>query len=245
MKFSIPVLVSLLTSVATGRLTIKDEGDPLPQTSQVTAFVVDDNGQPSVECWEVTTMINNMKIRRKDGSVGTARSMKIAAASDVEGFDILTWSPYAPIWPPSIYSLDDEVKTDWLDLSNTFNLFTVQSGLISFESSIFAAENADWPSHYFFDNQNGDDWFYFEDNYTDTEEQLRVDSAPFPLRVSSVSGVDTEVLRLRFAERPAYKVLHKGGCSFTGISTPSESRLGQSSRKHNRLTKQQNVHTGL
>ncbi|MCJ1404810.1 hypothetical protein MMC11_008036 [Xylographa trunciseda] len=122
MKLSIPILLSLLTPVAFGRPTVKDdEGDPLPQTSRVTAFVVDENGQPSVECWEFNNMINDMKIRRKDGSVGTARSMKIAAARELEGLDILTWPSYSPIWPdPGDYSLDDEVEANWLDLSNTF-----------------------------------------------------------------------------------------------------------------------------
>ena len=66
-------------------------------------------------------MINDMKIRRKDGSVGTARSMKIAAARELDGLDILTWPSYSPIWPnPGDYSLDDEVEANWLDLSNTF-----------------------------------------------------------------------------------------------------------------------------
>lgn len=66
-------------------------------------------------------MINDMKITRKDGSVGTARSMKIAAGRELEGLDILTWPSYSPIWPdPNFYGLDDEVKADWLDLSNTF-----------------------------------------------------------------------------------------------------------------------------
>lgn len=65
-------------------------------------------------------MINDMKIQRKDGSVGTAHSMEIATAGELDGLDILTWPSYSPIWPdPSAYSLD-EVKADWLDLSNTF-----------------------------------------------------------------------------------------------------------------------------
>lgn len=66
-------------------------------------------------------MINDMNIRRKDGSTGTARSMKIAAGRELDGLDILTWPSYSPIWPdPRTSSLDDEVKADWLDLSNTF-----------------------------------------------------------------------------------------------------------------------------
>ncbi len=66
-------------------------------------------------------MVNDLKIPRKDGSVGTARSMKIAAARELEGLDILTWPSYSPIWPgPYAYSLDDEVEADWLDLSSTF-----------------------------------------------------------------------------------------------------------------------------
>ena len=117
--------------------------------------------------------------------------------------------------------------------------------MINFKFNIVAAGNADeWPDHVF-SMENGDDWFYFEDQYTGTSQQLRVDSAAPPIRVSSISGVETEVIRFRFPKRPAYKVLHKGGCSFTGISVPSESSLGQSSRVHNRLTKQQDGHTGL
>ena len=97
------------------------EGDPLPQTSRVTAFVVDENGQPSVECWEFNNMINDMKIQRKDGSVGTARSMQIATAGELDGLDILTWPSYSPIWPdPHAYGLDGEVGANWLDMSNTF-----------------------------------------------------------------------------------------------------------------------------
>ena len=92
----------------------------------MTAFVVDENGQPSVECWEFDNMVNNMKIQRKDGSVGTARSMKIAAARELDGVDILTWPSYSPIWPdPSAYSRDDEVKADWLDLSNTHKYVSI------------------------------------------------------------------------------------------------------------------------
>lgn len=247
MKFSIPILLPLLTSVAFGKPTVKDEeGDPLPQTSRVTAFVVDGNGQPSVECWEFDNMVNDMKIRRKDGSAATARSMNIATGRELEGVDILTWPSYAPIWPdPGAYIHDDEVEADWLDLSNTFNLFTIQGGLINFKFSVFAAGNADELPDHVFSLENGDDWFYFEDQYTGTSQQLRVDSAPPPIQVSSISGTETEVLRLRFPKRPAYKVLHKGGCSFTGIRTPSESSLGQSSRVHNRLMKQQYDHASL
>ncbi len=87
----------------------------------MTAFVVDENGQPSVECWEFDNLTNDMKIPRKDGSVGTARSMKIAAAGELDGLDILTWPAHSPIWPdPQAFSLDDEVKADWLDLSNSY-----------------------------------------------------------------------------------------------------------------------------
>ena len=122
----------------------------------------------------------------------------------------------------------------------------MQSGLIHFQFSGVAAENKEEiPPDHVFSQENGDDWFYFEDEYTGTSQQLRVDSAPPPIQVSSISGNPTEVLRLRFPQRPAYKVLHKGGCSYTGIDTPSESSLGQSSRVHNRLTKQQYGHTGL
>lgn len=117
--------------------------------------------------------------------------------------------------------------------------------MVNFKFSVFAAGTADPMPDHVFSLENGDDWFYFEDKYTGTSQQLRVDSAPPPIQVSSISGTETEVLRMRFPKRPAYKVLHKGGCSFTGISTPPDSSLRQSSRVHNRLTKQQYGRTGL
>lgn len=83
-------------------------------------------------------MINDMKIRRKDGSVGTARSMKIATAGELDGLDILTWPSYSPIWPdPGAYSLDDSVEADWLDLSNTFKYASSKIRVPSFVSLFF------------------------------------------------------------------------------------------------------------
>ncbi len=127
---------------------------------------------------------------------------------------------------------------EWRTDKHISSLFSVQGGLVDFTVTSFAARNVDETPHYTFSLENGDDWFYFEDSYTGTDQQLRVDSAPPPLQISSVSGTEAEVLRLRFTQRPAYKVLHKGACAFTGISTPSESSLGKSARVHNRLTKQ-------
>lgn len=56
----------------------------------MTAFVVDKDGNPSVECWELNNLVDNTDITRKDGSMGTARSMKIASGGELDGLDILT-----------------------------------------------------------------------------------------------------------------------------------------------------------
>lgn len=84
--------------------------------SRITAFVVDKDGNPSIECWEITNMVESSNIQRADGSKATAHKLSMASSRELEGLDILTWPPYTPIWPiPS-----DDIQADWFDLANHF-----------------------------------------------------------------------------------------------------------------------------
>jgi len=246
MKITASFVASLLASVAVARPRTMDEGDPLPQKSRVTAFVVSDNGTPSVECWEITNMVETDQIQRADGSKATSHVLPLARGRELEGLDILTWPSYSPIWPPDANSL----HTEWFDLANHFNLFSVQGGLINLVAALGASSNgaaADDSELHIFSLENGDDWFYFEDSYTGSDLARSASAPPYPFTISTISSTETEVLRLKFNAPPTHKVLHKGGCSFTGIRTPAESSSSgtRTSREHSPLTVQVNIKEAL
>ena len=83
--------------------------------------------------------------------------------------------------------------------------------------------------------ENGDDWFYFEDEYTGSSAQ-KTAAAAAPVRISTVSATETEILRLKYSSRPRHTIVHKGACSFTGIKTS-----GEKQSEHSGLTVQVNV----
>ncbi|KAK5732116.1 hypothetical protein LTR17_010824 [Elasticomyces elasticus] len=213
--------------------------DPLQQTSRITAFIVDDSGQPFVECWEITTVLESMQMKRADGSQATSHAMSIARSGELDGLDILTWPSITDVWPPAY----DSVHSDNFDLSNTFNLFSVQGGLINF--NFYAARfgmkagDDDIETH-IFSLENGDDWFYFEDSYPDSSFARQTKAAPYPFSISTISATETELLRLRYNSQPKHTVIHKGACSFTGIKTDAASGA-KHSRTHSALTVQVNV----
>lgn len=65
----------------------------------MTAFVVSEDGTPSVECWEIHNLVPESKVvTRKDGSKATVSQRTMSA--ELEGLDILTWPSFSPIWPP-------------------------------------------------------------------------------------------------------------------------------------------------
>nr|POE62931.1 hypothetical protein CFP56_03834 [Quercus suber] len=225
MRITTSILASLLASVVVARPRTLADGDPLPQKSRVTAFAIDKEGNPSVECWEITNMVDSKQVRRPDGSKATAYSMPLASSSsELDGLDILTWPTYSPIWPIP----DESVQAEYFDLHNTFN------------------EDEDEDETHIFSLENGDDWFYFEDNYSGSSSR-KADSKPSPFTISTISSTETELLRLRFNQPPKHKVVHKGACSFTGIKTPDESSSYESrtSRVHSPLTVQVNIDDSL
>jgi len=247
MKITASLVASLLASVAVARPSrAMDEGDPLPQSSRITAFVVDDKGNPSVECWEITTIADTQQIQRTDGSKGTAHALILARSGDFEGIDILTWPSLSPIWPPDT----NAVHAEWFDMANTFNLFSVQGGLINFNVNFrlgSTSDDDDDDTTHIFSLENGDDWFYFEDTYTGSSVSRSKNAAPYPFTIGTISATETELLRLRYNAQPKHKVLHKGACSFTGIKTPAEdsSYEEKTSSAHSPLTVQVNIKESL
>lgn len=114
------------------------------------------------------------------------------------------------------------------------------------DSDVVSTAETDIETH-IFSLENGDDWFYFEDNYSGSSLARSANAAPFPFTISTISSSETEVLRLKFNDRPKYNVVHKGACSFTGIKTPagSSSHGASTSRVHSPLTVQVNIKEAL
>ncbi|KAK3660806.1 hypothetical protein LTR56_000564 [Elasticomyces elasticus] len=247
MKVIIPVVATLSATLAMAHPRPKVADDPLQQTSRITAFIVDDKGDPSVECWEITSVLESNQVKRADGSQATAHAMSIALGHELEGVDILTWPPYSMIWPAPT---QDAVHNQATDLQDAYSLFNVQGGLVALLVDIESADaragietkDDEYPDH-IFSLENGDDWFYFEDEYTGSSRAQQASAAPSPFTISTVSGGETELLRLRYSSQPKHTVIHKGACSFTGIKTEaaSGSAGARNSRTHSALTVQVNV----
>lgn len=73
-----------------------------------------------------------------------------------------------------------------------------------------------------FSLENGDDWvFFYDDQYPPEAYRTESKDSP-PIQISTISGTETELIRLRYNNEPKHKVVHKGACSFTGIKTPVE-----------------------
>jgi hypothetical protein len=225
---------------------------------------VNDKGEPSVECWDLAAISESMQLERADGSKAVSHAVSLSRDNEFEGIDILTWPSYAPIWPPA----GDEVQSENFDLGNTFkyvnarpypyhkqsvsannsfprSLFNIQGGLIDFNfyAARFgaASDDDDEIETHIFSLENGDDWFYFEDQYTGESLSRKESDKPYPFRMSTISGTETEALRLRYKSQPKHTVLHKGACSFTGIDTSADHGSSQSTRGHSGFTVQVNV----
>jgi hypothetical protein len=97
------------------------------------------------------------------------------------------------------------------------------------------ADDEDVETH-IFSMENGDDWFYFEDSSDYSAAKTPADQ---PFHISTISGSETEMMRLRYKSQPKHTVLHKGACSFSGIDTSGGS--SQTTRGGSGLTVQVNV----
>ena len=94
-------------------------GGPLPEVSRITAFIVGEDGKPSVECWAISSIVDSKQVQRADGSKATAHVLPLASR-DLEGIDMLTWPSVSPIWPdPS-----GLVRSQGFDLAKYFRYLT-------------------------------------------------------------------------------------------------------------------------
>ncbi|PPJ55476.1 hypothetical protein CBER1_08023 [Cercospora berteroae] len=218
MQLTKAIMPSLLATAATARPWSTSDDEPLAQKSRITAFVVNDKGEPSVECWEIKSFSESARVNVAGGSTAKAHSLSLARNDDLAGVEILTWPTFADIWPPAADAVHSKAG---LDIAFGFNLFNVQSGLLRFQLSAdvqgrVSVKDDDVETH-IFSLENGDDWFYFEDGYTGSTAKQTDKTSPFS--VNTISGGETEMLRLRYNSQPQHRVVHKGACSFTGIHT--------------------------
>ena len=84
----------------------------------------------------------------------------------------------------------------------------MKKGLIAVRGEYLKSAEAN-PDEFIFDSENGDDWFYTEDN------SGKDGSAP--VTIATMSGGGKEVIRLRYPSQPTHTVLHEGACKFTGL----------------------------
>jgi len=121
----------------------------------------------------------------------------------------------------------------------------MQGGLVRLDytnpSPDASAVGEDNTETHIFSLENGDDWFYFEDEAPPSVVSKATDPASYPFQISSVSGGLTEVMRLRYKSRPKHTVLHKGACNFAGIDTPAGQKSSQTDGGHAGFTVQVNV----
>lgn len=90
--------------------------------SRITAFVVNANGEPSLECWDISSMSDSTRVQRNDGSHATSHALSLSKNNDLEGVDVLTWPSYATIWPPP----EGSVHSEHFDLSMSFKYVTLE-----------------------------------------------------------------------------------------------------------------------
>lgn len=216
MKVTTAILSAALATGAVARPRYNTRtGETLPQYSRITAFVVDERGFPSVECWEIGNLV-------EDASAHGHKAVSLAQAGKIDSFDVLT------IQPDGNTNAAAKKKAGFgFDVGLGFNLFNVQGGLVglSFRASEFAAKGDDdneFETH-IFSLENGDDWFYFEDNVSDS---AKAKTTANPVHAFFPSASEAELLRLGYSSQPKHKVVHKGACSFTGIHVDEDSNKG-------------------
>lgn len=224
--FAILSLLSLVSgSVARRgtRFAADDDNDPIDQHSRVTAFINTEEGI-KVECWEIGDFLPDNQVTRKDGSKGTVRKQRMLGDISITLF---SFAPSVTLFQFGT----SEVHSNAVDFRSKPNLFTVKDGLIFIEATTtndannFAArddDDDDDSSSYVFAGINGDDWFYFEDQYNpgsdmSSKENCAKSTANPVFNVRTISGSETTLINFEYESTPHHKVLHEGRCNFAGL----------------------------
>jgi len=225
----IPVLAA--GALARPRARPFDVG-PVAQQSHVTAFIITDEGV-KVECWSIGNLLpaSTSRHSRKHGQVGP--SVFPMLNDELQGVDILTWPDPQPFWPPPKGSAHDKGWDDTDYYSG--DIYAVQGGLIDIRVPIpiTAADDDDddddddseEDKQYIFAAENGDNWFYFEDQSTSGDSATCAHSKADtpPLTASTRSADGTTLIQFKYDETPTHEVLHPGRCRFTGLVSEESS----------------------
>jgi hypothetical protein len=185
----------------------------------VTSFVLRDDG-PVVECWEVDALLPREERPKSyaDYTVPSVIDMGVGAGG-ITGVDIVTWPAPVPIYPPP-----NAIHSNAFDLSLSASSFTVKGGLIFISTLSISIANKAETEMYFFSAENGDDWFYFEDETTSRQQCANNIKSETPFTMSAVSSSETTLIRFKYKERPKHKVVHKGRCNFAGLEPNERNR---------------------
>jgi len=82
---------------------------------------------------------------------------------------------------------------------------------------------------HFFGPDNGEDWFYFEDDTTSSSGSKQCagkSAASSPIRLYTVTGAESTLIEFKHFKTPQHKVLHKGACNFAGLVDEKPSKRG-------------------
>lgn len=71
--------------------------EPLNENTHITAFVIDSQGEPSIECWEFGSLDESTQVTGTDGSKATTRSISLAQGGELDYCHILVFAPRANI----------------------------------------------------------------------------------------------------------------------------------------------------
>jgi hypothetical protein len=223
MKINSFVILSLLSLASNAvarrgsRFRAYDDQVPVQEKSRVTAFINTDEGM-KVECWEIEDLLPS------DRSKGAVRGLQMAGRFSVTLFT----------FPPSfdiIRNGETGAHKDTVDFRSKPNLFTVKDGLVFVEATPISGSDSpmpERPDNYVFSLENGDDWFYFEDNTYSHDVNNNVQGTcsrsipndPFSIR--TISGSDTTLISFEYERTPKHRVVHEGRCKFAGLKPLSQ-----------------------
>lgn len=237
MRFQSSLILAAASLLASGvsarpRTRVPDHSGPVEQRSHLTAFIQGDEGV-KVECWEIQSHpsrnMQQSSQHRDPKDTVQVTSMDIGDGGLV-GVSILTW-PYAGV----IYPTSDD-RINVFGGSGTRSSFTVKHGLVLIQTVNARTSNSvigDQDS-FVFDLNNGDDWFYFEDDSSSSRTHAKTGSNP--ITILADSGSETTLISFQYEATPPHKVLHGGRCNFAGLKPPTDSARNEKDVAMIRLT---------
>ncbi|KAH7123567.1 hypothetical protein B0J11DRAFT_506638 [Dendryphion nanum] len=148
--------------------SLTHQRDETPSSrNKITAFIREEDGSASVECWQLNGHISSRRTERPDGSYGVAYSEELAQVDSVK---VEWFLPGFPLPIPPYAIIAHQSGTDEYQLVESADTATyiVQDGAVAVRWLFFppisgnSMEDSE-VKNFYFDSQNGDDWFLFQD----------------------------------------------------------------------------------